>query len=239
MTLDATAPVICSICARGGSKGVRSKNTRVIAGKPLFVHSLEQARASGLFDTVAVSSDDANLLSLAREHGADVLVERPAELATDTAGKLPAIQHCVFEAERRLGKTYGVMVDIDATSPLREPNDIVAAVELLRSTGAGNVITAAPSRRSPYFNMVEETPDGGVRLCKPLETAVLRRQDAPRVYDMNASIYVWRSDVFREGASIFRPDTRLYVMPEERSVDIDTETDWLVVEMLMSRRLAA
>jgi N-acylneuraminate cytidylyltransferase/CMP-N,N'-diacetyllegionaminic acid synthase len=111
--------------------------------------------------------------------------------------------------------------------------------KLLRSTGAWQRDHAAPSRRSPYFNMVEETPDGASGCASRWRRRCSGDRTRPGVYDMNASIYVWRSDVFRDGASIFRPDTRLYVMPEERSVDIDTETDWLVVEMLMSRRLAA
>lgn len=236
MTLD--RPLICTLCARGGSKGVPGKNTRLLAGKPLFVHSLDQAKATGLFHTIAVSSDDPELLTLAEANGA-LAVVRPPELATDTAAKLPAIRHCLAEAERRTGEMFAVLVDLDATSPLRDVADITACVDLLRATGAGNVITGAPARRSPYFNLVEARADGSVGLSKPPAQAVVRRQDAPKTYDMNASIYVWRGDVFREDAAVFRPDTRLHVMPEERSVDIDSEIDWLLVELLMARKTPA
>lgn len=92
---------ICTVCARGGSKGVKQKNIRELLGKPLIAHTLEQARKSGLFDVLAVSSDSAEILAVAQQYGADELIERPVHLATDTAAKLPVIQHCVEEVERR------------------------------------------------------------------------------------------------------------------------------------------
>jgi N-acylneuraminate cytidylyltransferase/CMP-N,N'-diacetyllegionaminic acid synthase len=126
------------------------------------------------------------------------------------------------------------LVDLDATSPLRTPEDIANAVRLLEESGAGNVLTAMPARRSPYFNLVELDGSGIVHLSKPLSSAVVRRQDAPKCYDMNASIYVWRRPALFESATLFNADTRLYVMPEERSIDIDSEVDFRFVEHLMT-----
>ena len=146
---------LCTICARGGSKGVPGKNVRLLAGKPLIAHSIAQAHASGLFERVAVSSDNAPILDAARAAGADDLIERPAELATDTAAKVPVIRHAQEAIEARHGR-YDTFVDLDATSPLRIPADIRAAVELLESRRVSSVITGAPSHRSPYFNLVEE-----------------------------------------------------------------------------------
>src|SRR6188474_827168 len=91
---------LCTICARGGSKGVKGKNVRPLLGKPMIVHSIEQARASGLFAALAVSSDSPEILAIARDNGVEHLVERPAELATDQAAKLPVIRHAVLEVER-------------------------------------------------------------------------------------------------------------------------------------------
>lgn len=227
---------LCTICARGGSKGVPGKNIRPLAGRPLIAHSIAQAKASGLFAVVAVSSDAAAILDAARAAGADLLIERPPELASDTAGKLPAIRHCVEQAEHRSGQHFDTLVDLDATSPLRAPEDIAGAVALLEETGVASVITGSPARRSPYFNLVELRPDGSVGLSKPPPAEVLRRQDAPACFDMNASIYVWRRDTFLAEPKVFYPDTRLYVMPEERSHDIDSELDFLFVELLMRRR---
>jgi len=227
---------ICSVCARGGSKGVRNKNTRELAGRPLIAHTLEQARSTGLFKLIAVSSDSAEILDLARTHGADLAVERPPELASDTAAKIPAIRHCVEAAEKAADERFDVVVDLDVTSPLRVPDDIRNAVELLESQQVSNVITAAPARRSPYFNLVELGEDGVVRLSKAFGKPIVRRQDSPPCFDMNASIYVWRREALFNHDTVFLPDTRLLVMPEERSVDIDSELDFEVVELLMRKR---
>ena len=224
---------LCTLCARGGSKGVKNKNLRPLLGRPLLVHSLEQARASGLFDALAVSSDSDAILDVAREWGADYLIRRPDDLATDRTPKIPAIRHCLQEAERLAGRRFDVIVDLDATSPLRTPQDIRAAVAMLEDGNAANVITAMPARRSPYFNMVEVGDDGVPRLSKTLPNRVARRQDAPGCYDMNASIYVWRRDILMTSDTLFHDDTRLYVMPEERSWDIDNELDFRIVECLV------
>lgn len=227
---------LCTICARGGSKGVNKKNIRPLMGKPLIAYSLEQARASGLFDLIAVSSDAQEILDAARNHGADLLIERPAELASDTAAKLPAIRHAVLAAEERTGQRFEVLVDLDATSPLRTPEDIRSAVALLEDSRCSSVITGTPSHRSPYFNLVERRPDGSVALSKVSDPPIVRRQDAPACFDMNASIYVWWRDGFVADAKVFYADTRLYEMPPERSVDIDSELDFAIVEFLMQRR---
>lgn len=228
---------LCTICARGGSKGVKGKNIRSLHGKPLIAYSIEQAQASGLFDAVAVSSDTSQILEIANAYGADYLVERPAELATDTAAKLPAIRHCVTEVERLHGTFFDTFVDLDATSPLRSVQDIRDAVLLLEKTGAGNVITGMPARRSPYFNLVELDEEGIAHLSKRPAEPFVRRQDAPKCFDMNASIYIWRRSALFDTSSIFNADTRLYVMPEERSIDIDSELDFQFVEFVMSKTL--
>jgi len=226
---------LCTICARGGSKGLENKNTLPLLGKPLLVHSIDQARESQLFERIAVSSDSAQILQTAKEGGADDLIERPAELATDTAGKVPAILHALRSMEERYGR-YDVLVDLDATSPLRTADDVRGAVQLLESSHVTSVITGAASHRSPYFNMVEERVDGTVALAKQPPAEVKRRQDAPRTFDMNASIYVWRTDAFRTDPKVFYPDTRLFEMPTERSRDIDSEFDFDIVKLIIMRR---
>ena len=110
---------ICTICARGGSKGVPGKNIRLLGGKPLIIWSIEQAHESKLFDMVAVSSDSQEILDIALSGGADLVVQRPNEMATDQASKLPAIRHCLLEAEKALGRECQALVDLAATSPLR------------------------------------------------------------------------------------------------------------------------
>lgn len=228
---------ICTICARGGSKGVKNKNLRELLGKPLIAHSILQAKESGLFDVIAVSSDNDEILAIAKEYGANYIVKRPNELATDTAAKLPVIQHCVMEVEQKSKVTFDFLVDIDATSPLRTVDDLKNSLVMLQQHNeAQNLITAAPARRSPYFNLIEETETGFVQLCKPLSNQIVRRQDAPKTYDMNASIYIWKREAFFMCESVFTEKTLLYVMPEERSQDIDSELDFEIVELLAKKR---
>ena len=231
--------MLCTICARGGSKGVPNKNVREILGKPLIAYSIEQAKQSGLFSGIAVSSDSETILSTAKEFGADILVRRPAELASDTAAKVPAIHHCLETAERELGRQFPVFVDLDATSPLRLPEDIVGAVRLLEQRRVASVITGTLSVSSPYFNIVELDERGVVHLSKELDQPIVRRQDAPRCYEMNAAVYVWNRDVFWRNPAVFYDDTLLFEMPAERSIDIDTELDFEIVRMLLTKRAQA
>lgn len=222
---------ICTICARGGSVGVPRKNIRTLHGKPLIAHTIEQALACHLIDEVYVSTDDDQIAEVARQYGAIVPFKRPSELATSSAGKLPVIQHLV-EHLLKNGVDVTRVVDLDPTSPLRSIGDIEAAVEMLDDE-TDVVITAYSSDKNPYFNMVERKPDGLVRLVKPLEEGVTSRQAAPRVYSMNASIYVWHVNTLDKG--LWSGHTKLYEMPRERSIDIDSEIDFQLVNILMQQ----
>ena len=229
---------LCSVCARGSSKGVPNKNIRPLLGKPLLIHSLDQARESGLFDCIVVSSDSNEILQLTEEWGVDHAIERPEELATDFAPKLPVIQHCFQTAETLSGMTFETAVDLDATSPLRNQADLKGVVDLLEShDSTTNVITGVPARRSPYFNLVELDESGRVHLSRKRPRAmktIVRRQDAPPCFDLNASIYAWGRNSLLSARHVIQTKTRLYVMPEERSVDIDSELDFRWVEFLMN-----
>lgn len=227
---------ICTVCARGGSKGVPHKNRRMIAGRPLVEWTLDQAKQSGQFDVIALSTDDDAIGEIGRQMGVNLVINRPPALASDSAGKVSAIWHCVIEAEQRMNLTFDTVVDLDVTSPLRAVSDISQAIQKLEQSKASNLITGAPARRSPYFNLVELDGSGYARLSKPLEDTVLRRQDAPAAFDMNASIYVWRRQALESEQAVFMDTTLLYEMPEDRSIDIDSETDFAIVELLLTRR---
>lgn len=225
------------ICARGGSKGILGKNLRMLMNKPLLAHTIEQARMSNVFDWIAVSSDSSDILSAGEEAGADFTVNRPAELANDTAPKIPAIRHCAAEVEKLTGETLDIITDLDATAPLRSLDDIRAAVRKLEESDADNLVTGMQARRSPYFNLVEEQPDGRVELSKTPTVPIARRQDAPKCFDLNASIFVWkRVSLFSKNDYAIGTNTILFEMPEERSIDIDTETDFAFVEFILNRK---
>lgn len=226
---------IATICARGGSTGLPGKNIRPLCGRPMIVHTIEQALRCPGVDRVFVSTDDESIASVASDAGAEVPFLRPAELATDTAAKLPVIRHLVAAVE---GMGVGVrrIVDLDPTSPLRLTEDIRASMELL-TPETEVVITGFRAEKNPYFNMVELGPDGTAALCKSLPGGVVARQQAPAVFSMNASVYVWWRPTLER--AIWDCRVRLHEMPRERSIDVDSMLDFEIVEMLMKRRAAA
>jgi len=214
--------VLCTICARGGSKGVKGKNVRELCGKPLIAYTIEQAKESNLFEHIVISTDS------------DLI----AAMASDTAGKLDVIKDAFLKSEQHYAQKFDYEIDLDATAPLRDVSDIINAYNQFLHDENDNLITAMPSRRSPYFNLVEIYPDGHVGLTKTLAKAVARRQDAPKTYDMNASIYIWKREALLNNYTLFLPKTGLYVMSEDRSIDIDCELDFKFVEFLMKEKNA-
>jgi len=227
--------VLCTICARGGSKGVKNKNIKHIKSKPLIAYTIEQASESQLFEHIVISTDSDEIANVAKEYGAEIFFKRDSEMASDTAGKLDVIRDAFVKSEEHYNTKFDYLIDLDATAPLRNVEDILNSFKQLQENNNDNIITAMPSRRSPYFNLVEVDAKGKVALSKKLSDKVVRRQDVPASYDMNASIYIWTRDTILNENSIFLEKTGLYIMPEERSIDIDTELDYKFVEFLMSQ----
>jgi N-acylneuraminate cytidylyltransferase/CMP-N,N'-diacetyllegionaminic acid synthase len=229
--------VICTICARGGSQGVKNKNLISLCRKPLIAHTILQAKKSKLFDLIAVSSDSKKILTVAKKWGADYLIERPDEMATSAAAKVPVIQHAVSQAEMFTSIRFDICVDLDVTSPLRSIDDLRQSFEfLIKNKNALNLITACPARKSPYFNLVEIDTNGFTMMSKVPKVPIVRRQDSPPCFDMNASIYIWKREALFQNIPVVTDRTLLYVMPEERSVDIDTPLDLAFVRLLAKNR---
>ena len=222
--------VICTICARGGSKGVPRKNVKPLMGKPLIAHTIEQALACPEIERVFVSTDDQEIADVAQQYGAEVPFLRPAEMATSKAPKIPVIEHLVEEVEK-LGVEVTTIVDLDPTSPLRSQADIKGAYDLLDDE-TDVVITGYHSDKNQYFNMVEAQPDGTAILSKSQDHHVTSRQEAPAVFSMNGSVYVWHRETLVKG--LWDGRAKLFEMPRTRSVDIDSPLDIAIVEMLMS-----
>jgi len=223
---------VAVICARGGSKGVPGKNMRLLGGRPLIAWTVAQAVETGLFDCVAVSSDSAEILEAAKIVGADLLVERPLEMASDTVSVHPAIEHCLVAIEAHLTTRVESFAFLQVTSPFRAPDDIHRAVALWNTHRPGSVVSATPSHSSPYFTILEHREDGAVMLSKPTNPPLARRQDAPRCWDLNGAIYVFDRARYAGDPRVLHPDPRIVEMPPERSLDIDTEFDWRMAEAL-------
>ena len=324
-------------------KGFQKNIIRPILGVPLFVHSINQAKETKLFDYIVLSSDSDEILNIAKSYGVDVCIKRPDYLSQDTSPKLPVIQHCFEKSEEILKKKFDIIIDLDATSPLREMEDIQNVVKMLENSEEQiNIITGSPSKKSPYFNLVEVDNEGFVFLsgvkknweemivdendniqvairilsnknqivfvlddnqilkgtitdrdikkglinsakldskCSTFMNSnpkfifnntdeeeiykifnntevlhlpvidserrlisvrnmstVTRRQDSPSCYDLNASVYGWWRRGLINSKNIISDKTKLFIMPEERSIDIDTELDFKWVEFLMKNQ---
>ncbi|TGX50380.1 acylneuraminate cytidylyltransferase family protein [Sphingomonas gei] len=224
------------IFARGGSKGVPRKNIRDLAGKPLIAHAIEIARACPSLGTVLVSTDDAEIAEVARAHGAQVPFLRPAELAGDTASEWLAWRHAIEWVAKAEGE-FDLFVSLPTTSPFRAVEDVEACIRILRDEPQTDVVaTVKAADRSPYFNMVRINEDGAAQLVIPPSGPILRRQDAPAVFDMTTVCYVARTSFIREKAGLFEGRLRVVEVPAERALDIDTPFDFAIAEYLAETR---
>lgn len=228
--------VLCTICARGNSVGVKGKNIRLLEGKPLIAHTIEQAIHSNLFDHIVISTDSDAIVQISVQYGAEVFFQRDSVLSSCEAGKIDAIKDAFVRSEAYYDTSFDYLVDLDATSPLRDVNDIKQSFTMFLENKYTNLITACPAKKNPYFNIVEVDDSQMVRLSKKLKEQIVRRQSAPKCYDMNASIYIWTRSAILNDVQLFNPNTGLYIMPEERSVDIDSELDFKLVELIMQER---
>ncbi len=221
------------IPARGGSRGIPHKNIKPLAGKPLIAYSIEAARMAGAPDShILVTTDDPAIVGVvASVAGLAVPFMRPASLATDTAGSREVILHAMDEADR-MGLTYDVIVLLQPTSPLRTAGDIVEALSLYRD-GVDMVVSVTEAPCNPYYDCFEAAADGTLHVSKG-DGLIIRRQDAPPAWVYNGAVYVINPRSIRR-MPLGEFQVRIpYVMPRERSVDLDTPLDWKICELLMT-----
>ena len=217
------------ITARGGSKGVPYKNLRTLGGRPLIAWSIATALALGnRLHRVVVSTDDPEIAAAARAHGADVPFLRPAELATDEARSLPVLQHATSVIEARDGVCFDWVLLLQPTTPLRTTADLASCLDLAQVGDCDSVISVTRLHSHPVFaKIIDEA--GYLQPFSLPEPEGLRRQDAqPPTYIRNGAVYLTRRDILMNENSIWGQRIRAYEMPEERSVNIDTETDFLI-----------
>ncbi|WP_423736757.1 acylneuraminate cytidylyltransferase family protein [Chitinophaga caseinilytica] len=228
--------LLITLCARGGSKGIPGKNIKPLAGRPLIDYSLSVARAVAreLSGQVALSTDDEQIRAVARELGLPSDYQRPAELASDTAGKVDAIRDLLFFHEKQAGQQFDLVLDLDITSPLRTVDDILAAYRTFEANPeALTLFSVNNANRNPYFNMVEQQQNGFYYFVKTNDGAPLSRQAAPRVYELNASFYFYRRSFFDLGLNRAITDKSLiYEMPHI-CFDLDHPIDFDFLEFLI------
>lgn len=227
------------IFARGGSKGLPGKNVRILADKPLIAWAVEQALAVKRIGRVIVSTDSDEIAAVARTYGAQVPFMRSQELSSDGAPELLAWRHALKFLSEAEGAMPDPFISVPATSPLRMPEDINVCINEYYRSGADVVLTVTPAHHSPWFNMVARDVDSGFRLVNNDRKGgrVIRRQEAPEVFDVTTVAYVVRPEYILENDNLFSGRLSAAVVPRERAVDIDTLLDFEIAEFLMQKRL--
>jgi CMP-N,N'-diacetyllegionaminic acid synthase len=232
--------VLGLITARGGSKGIARKNLAPVGGKPMIAWSIEAARAARGVDRVVVSTDDTEIAEVSRRYGAEVPFVRPADLAQDDSSHLDVILHCVdwLAAEEKCQFEYVML--LQPTSPLRTAEDIDAAAKLAVEENAESVISVCETHHHPYLttriaddgtltDFMSGTPEPG--------TSSIRRQDMPVAYFINGAIYLVRNDVLLEQRTLLPARTLPYLMPQERSWQVDEPADLRLVDWVLRDRV--
>jgi|TARA_Y100000294_G_scaffold29021_1_gene24445 CMP-N,N'-diacetyllegionaminic acid synthase len=220
---------------RAGSQGVKNKNLKLINGKPLMYYTIKQAIKSKLFDKIIVTTDSKKIFKMARSHGAHGWFLRPKSMSLNTSEKSQAIRHALYKTEKFYNKKFDMIFDLDVTSPLRKTEDIKNAYNFFIRKNANILLSGCKSKKNPYFNMVE-VKNGKLKRVKKLKKNIYRRQDAPATFDCNASIYIWKRKSLIKFKSFYTKKTVFYEMPESRSIDIDSDFDFKLVEFLLKEK---
>lgn len=226
--------ILITICARGGSKGIPNKNIKEINGLPLIGYSIRTALefANKYKADIGLSTDSIKIKEISKSLGLSTKYVRPVELASDEVGKILVIKDILDYEEKRLNKIYDYILDLDVTSPLRTFIDISEAFKMLKSKPeALNIFSVNSASRNPYFNMVENKPDGFVKLVK--KGWFLSRQNAPEVFEMNASIYWYRRFFFDLNTHTPITDKSIIFQMNHICFDIDHQIDFDFMEYLI------
>lgn len=219
------------IPARGGSKGLPGKNLRKLGSLSLIGHAIASAKEARRLDRVIVSTDSAEIAEEARRHGAEVPFVRPAALASDGAGMLGVLQHAVRWLQESAGVRPDLVVTLQPTSPFRTGSEIDRTIETVLGTGSDSAQTLVEASYHPFFM---KTLDGNRTVALfPEGHAYVRRQDAPPVYQPSGAVYVTRHAALMNRGQILGDDNRGVVMDFESSVNIDTEWDFLLAELIL------
>lgn len=240
--MDPSKKVLAVIPARGGSKGVVRKNLRPLGGRPLIAHTIDTAlEARQGLHRVVVSTDDPEIAEIARGLGADVPFLRPAELAGDRTPMVPVLQHAVRELESLDGVRLDAVLLLQPTAPLRTAGDIEAVLDLLFEDRRFDSVISVVRVEAVHPILMKRIEDGELRsFCREeglQEKEGTRRQDyTPPAYMRNGALYLTRRAPLMERGTIWGERIRAYVMPEERSHNIDSEIDLMVAEALWQRR---
>ena len=221
--------VLAIIPARGGSKGVPRKNIKEVGGKPLIAWTIEEAKKSKYIDRLILSSENDEIIAVARQWGCEVPFVRPMELARDDTPGIEPVLHAI----ETLPEKYDYVVMLQPTSPLRKAGDIDGCIECCIQNGAPACVSVTQPDHNPYW-MFAIGKEGQLKPLIAAKPLISRRQNLPKVYALNGAVYVARREWLKEKRNFVSEETLAYVMDRERSLDIDSEYDVVVFTCLIS-----
>ena len=227
--------LLFTICGRAGSKGIKNKNIKNFIDKPLALYSLSvidlYLKNSNYPADIVLNTDSDDLIKIFENNSlrpVDV-VRRAPELAGDYVAKIDVIKNCLREMESRNNKEYNYIIDLDITSPLRTVNDLKTMIDKKIDSDYDLIFSVTDSRRNPYFNMVKKTENGFERV---ISSNFNTRQEAPEIFDMNASIYVYSREFLHKDIGLFDGKCDAYKMFDTGILDLDHEGDMLLMEVI-------
>ncbi|NVK31265.1 MAG: acylneuraminate cytidylyltransferase family protein [Gammaproteobacteria bacterium] len=227
---------IAFVFARGGSKGIPRKNIKQLGGRPLIGWSIQTAMQCPSIDRIIVSTDDEEIAEVAKNQGAEVPFLRPKELAQDNSAEWYAWRHAV-DYMLAQGCAFDKFISLPATSPLRSVEDVENCIAAL-DDNTDVVVTVKKAERSPFFNMVTMDEQGFSQLAITPDKPLVRRQDAPLVYDMTTVCYVTRPNFILSNFGVFSGKVRSVIIPDARAIDIDNPIDFKMAELLVNEMRA-
>jgi N-acylneuraminate cytidylyltransferase len=224
------------VFARGGSKGVPGKNLRDVAGKSLLQRAIESSLATPEIGRVIVSTDSDEIAEEATRFGAEVPFIRPADLATDESPELYAWRHALLEIQKFEGALPENLVSVPTTAPLRFPSDISGCIQVFEQKDADVVLVTTKAGPNPYFNMVQIIEDQPIKVPMLGSAGSTRRQDAPVIHEITTVAYVAKSSYVLSCENLFQGKVNHFEIPRERAIDVDTEIDLKMAELLLNER---
>jgi N,N'-diacetyl-8-epilegionaminate cytidylyltransferase len=229
--------VFASILARGGSKGIVKKNIKHLSGKPLIAYSIEAALRNKYIDAVYVSTDDKDIADISIQNGAKVPFMRPEEISGDNASVWSGWQYSM-EYFSSKDIEPDILIELPPTSPLRSDEDIDSCIEELVKSDCDAFISITDSKRHPMFNMIKVNDNGHAELLMESEKEIFRRQDAPIAFDITTIVYGMKKDFLMNSGNntIWDGKVGFIKIPEERSLDIDTEFDFYLASLITSNK---
>ena len=225
--------IVCLICARGNSKGLKNKNILNFNGIPLIARTINQAKSLNVFSKIVVSSDSNKIIKISKKFGAEILFKRPEIYSKDNSPEIEVWRHAInFFKNNTI--PIDILVCLPCTSPLRKNSDILKAIKLYRNSKCDIVIGITNSSRSPYFNMIKLNKSNNAKLILEHKKNITRRQDAPKIYDITTNFYV-ANPMFilnKKIKNYMDGVVKTISINKINSLDIDTKFDFEIAKIL-------